>query len=122
MVAATATLFYFEHLVTAIVLCILTVMVATLALTAPERLQAFQEMGKRAGVWVGNGVGVLMLTRVLFILFVPVSLLLRTARIDLLRRRFSTRGKTNWLDRIDYGEDKRLYKKSYTRPYTSDRS
>jgi hypothetical protein len=122
MVAATAILYYFEHLVAASIVGGLTVVIATLALAAPGVLHTIQEMGKRAGVWVGNGIGVLLLTIVYFTLFVPGSLLLRIARIDLFNRRFPTRGTSNWLDRINYGDDKLLYKKSYSRPHTADGS
>ncbi len=122
MVAATAVLYYFEHLIAASIVGGLTVVVTTLALAAPNVLHTFQEMGKRTGVWVGNAIGVCLLTLVYFALFVPGGLLLRIARIDLLNRRFPTRERSNWLDRANYGEDKLLYKKSYTRPHTADES
>jgi len=122
MLAATVVLFYFDHLVGATVVCLLTVGVATLALAAPDLLGRFQETGKKAGVWVGNGIGAFLLTLVYFLLFVPGGLLLRVARIDPLNRRFPARGKTNWIDRINYGDDKLLYRKSFSRPHTADRS
>jgi hypothetical protein len=51
--AATALLFYFGHLIAAIIARILTVLIATLALLSPSALYKFQEMGKRVGGWVG---------------------------------------------------------------------
>lgn len=122
MIAATAILFYFEHLIAAFFVSLLTVAIATLALAAPSLLHRFQAMGKRVGLWVGTGIGILFLTAVYFTLFVPASLLLRIARIDLLNRRFPTQEQTNWLDRVNYGEDTLLYRKLYTRPHTAGRS
>ena len=122
MIAAIAALYYFDRFISATILCLLALVVVTLALVAPDRLYRIQQMGKRAGLWVGNGIGVFLLTVVYFVLFVPGGLLLRIARIDLLNRRFPTRGKTNWRDRINYGEDKLLYKKLYTRPHAANGS
>ena len=120
MVTAIAALYYFDRFVSATILFLLALAIATLALVAPDWLYRFQQMGKRAGLWVGNGIGVFLLTIVYFSLFVPGGLLLRIVRIDLLNRNFPTRGKTNWRDRINYGEDKLLYKKLYTRPHTAN--
>lgn len=122
MFTTTLVLFYFNHLVAAAVICLLSVLAVTLALVAPGPFHTFQEIGRRAGVWVGTGIGMFLLTLVYLLVFVPGGLLLRIAHIDPLNRRFPTRGKTNWLDRINYGEDKLLYRKSYTRPHTADRS
>jgi hypothetical protein len=96
MSVATALLFYFGHFITAIIACILTVLIATLALFSPSALHTFQEMGKRVGGWVGTGIGIVLLTLVYFTVFLPANLLLRIARVDLLDRRFPTGGRMKW--------------------------
>ncbi|MBN1653184.1 MAG: hypothetical protein JXA30_05350 [Deltaproteobacteria bacterium] len=117
MAAAGVVLFYFGHDIAASIVSLLTVAIAALALAAPNALHTFQEIGKRAGAWVGTIIGLCLLTVVYFAIFFPGGLLLRALRIDLLDRGFPTRGKTNWLDRINYGQDPLLYRKSYTRPH-----
>jgi succinate dehydrogenase/fumarate reductase cytochrome b subunit len=122
MVSAATLFFILGHRIAATVLSVFAGLVLTLALVMPAPLQTLQELVRRAGAALGSGIGLVLLTLLYFSLFLPVSLGLRLFRVDVLNRNFPSSGKSNWIDRVGHGTDKRLYTKLYTRPHASDQS
>jgi hypothetical protein len=120
MAAVAVTFFLFGHRTAASVLGVLFSLVLLMALFAPSALKTFQELVKRAGVWVGTAIGVVLLTLVYFVIFVPSALCLRLLGIDFMSREFPGKGSSNWIERVDYGKDKLLYAKPYTRPHAGE--
>jgi hypothetical protein len=115
---AAAALFYFlGHRTAATVLCSLAAVVLVLAVVAPGALHTLQELIERLVGWFASTLGLVLLTVVYFTVFLPGALWLRLRRVDLLNRAFPGRGKSNWIERIDYGTDNLLYQKPYTRPH-----
>jgi hypothetical protein len=117
MAAVAAFLFFIGRSTAATILCALTATIGILALVAPGTLQTLQEVGTRVGIAVGTGLGLGLLTLVYCSVFVAGAVWLRIRHIDLLNRSFPSHGESNWIDRVDYGTDKRLYAKQYTRPH-----
>ena len=117
MGAGAALLYYFGHTTAATIVGILAGVVVVLAYAAPGALHTLQELGRRLGAWVATMVGLVLLTLVYFAVFFPGALWLRLRGIDVLNRTFPSQGKSNWIDRIDYGTDNVLYEKPYTRPH-----
>jgi hypothetical protein len=122
MASAATTFFFLGHRTAAIVLSVLLAVTLVLALIAPSALATFQELLRRGGVRVATAVGVVLLTLVYFLVFVPGAIWLRLLRIDKLNRSFPGDRASNWINRVGYGADNGLYSKPYTRPHAFDRA
>ena len=119
MATAAGLFYFFGHVRAASVLGGMTGVVLILAFVAPGALHTLQQAAARFTAWVSSGIGLGLLTVLYFSIFLAGALWLRLRSIDVLNRSFPSRGKSNWIDRIDYGTDKLLYKKPYTRPHAA---
>jgi hypothetical protein len=117
MGAAAAVFYFLGHRTAATVLGSLAGVVLVLAFAAPSALHTLQELIERLVGWIASMLGLVLLTLVYFTVFFPAALWLRLRRVDLLNRAFPSRGKSNWIERVDYGTDNLLYEKPYTRPH-----
>jgi hypothetical protein len=121
MAAAAALLFIRGHRRAAFVLGGLAALVLLLSVVAPGALHTLQELVGRAGARLSSALGVVVLTVVYVLVFVPGALWLRLLGQDPLNRRFPGEAKSNWIDRSGYGQEKSLYTKPYSRPHTGGR-
>ena len=120
LMVVAATLFYvFGHTVPAAIIGSLAVLFTLMAIFAPGPLHTLRAAIDRLFVWIGTGLGVVLLTVIYYTIFVPASLWLRLRGKDELKRVFPTGGVTNWIERVGHGDDKAIYTKLYTRPHAA---
>jgi hypothetical protein len=119
MVGAASLFYAFGHPVPAAIIGSLAVLFTLMAIVAPGPLHTLRAAIDRLFVWIGTGLGVVLLTLIYYTIFVPASFWLRIRGKDELKRVFPTGGVTNWIDRVGHGDDKNMYKKLYTRPHAA---
>jgi hypothetical protein len=122
MAVAAAALFLRGHRRAALVLAGMAAVVLVLSLAAPDTLATLQGLVARAGTKLSSALGIVTLTIVYLLVFVPGALWLKIWRIDPLNRRFPGQKGSNWIHRVGYGKDKGLYAKPYSRPHHAGRS
>jgi hypothetical protein len=109
-----AAFYHFERTTAATVVWTLAAFLLALARLSPSVYETSQALVTHLASRATTGIGLVVLSLVYLVVFVPGRIYLRLRGRDPMNRGFPAAGVTNWHTRVGYGADSKLYAKPYS--------